>query len=89
MLIEAVGEALGREFLDLEIEVKPSDGRLLAYLSAKGEVLSREYNEDCVRIHVRMPAGAMGPVHKSAVAIRPADMEPVIDETDVSPTEVA
>ena len=77
MLIEAVGEALGREFLDLEVEVDPSDGRLLAYLSAKGEVLSREFNNDSVRVHVRMPAGAMGPVQKSAVAIRPANLEPV------------
>lgn len=70
-LLEAVGEALGREFLDLEVVVLPSDGRLLAYLSAKGEVLSREIGESLITVHVRMPRGAMGPVH-SAVAIRPA-----------------
>jgi len=40
-LIEAGGEALGLEFLDIEVDVDPSDGRLLAYLSAKGEVISK------------------------------------------------
>jgi GTPase len=76
-LIEAVGEALGREFLDIEVDVDASDGRLLAYLSAKGEVISRECSDDAeskslIRVHVRMPAGAMGPVNKSAIAIRPS-----------------
>ncbi len=35
LLTEAVGEALGREFLDLEIDVDATDGRLLAFLAAK------------------------------------------------------
>ena len=71
-LIEAVGTALGREFLDIEVDVDPADGRLLAYLSAKGEVLSREVSESLITVHVRMPTGSMGPVQKSAVQIRPA-----------------
>ncbi len=71
-LVEAVGEALGREFLDVEVQVDPSDGKLLAYLSAKGEVLSREFHETVIKVHVRMPSGAMGQVQRSAIAIRPA-----------------
>ncbi|MDG2219957.1 MAG: GTPase HflX [Rubripirellula sp.] len=71
-LIEAVGEALGREFLDVEVDVAPSDGRLLAYLAANGEVVSRDYGETLIKVHVRMPNGAMGPVEQSALAIRPA-----------------
>jgi GTP-binding protein HflX len=73
-LIESVGEALGREFLDIEVDVDPSDGRLLAYLSAKGEVLSREFTEALVTVHVRMPSGAMGQIHRTALAIRPAGL---------------
>ncbi len=71
-LVEAVGEALGREFLDVDVEVAPSDGRLLAYLAAKGEVLSREYGEQAIVVHVRIPRGAMGPVERTALAVRPA-----------------
>jgi len=87
-LIEAVGDALGREFLDIEVDVDPADGRLLAYLSAKGEVLSRECSETLITVHVRMPTGAMGPVQKSAIAIRPAgstaDQEPPLALEDTA-----
>jgi GTP-binding protein HflX len=79
-LIEAVGEALGREFLDIEVVVKPSDGKLLAYLASHGEVLSREFNPDAVCVHVRMPLGAMGPVRRSAVSIQPAGFEPYVED---------
>jgi GTP-binding protein HflX len=71
-LIEAVGEALGREFLDVEVDVDPSDGRLLAYLAANGEIVSREYGETLIKVHVRMPNNSKGPVERSALAIRPA-----------------
>jgi len=88
-LIEAVGEALGREFLDIEVDVDPSNGRLLAYLSAKGEVISRECSETMITVHVRMPTAAMGKVHQTARAIRPAGDQNVesiaapIGETDL------
>jgi GTP-binding protein HflX len=70
-LVEAVGEALGREFLDIEVDVAPSDGKLLAHLSAKGEVLSRNFSDNLITVHVRLPAGVIGPVQRSALAIRP------------------
>lgn len=69
----AVSKALSSEFYDLQVDVDHADGRLLAYLAAKGEILSRQYLEDRVSIHVRMPASAMGEVHRRALAIRPAD----------------
>ena len=75
LLTEAVGEALGREFLDLEIDVDATDGRLLAFLAAKGEVVSQTCDETTITVRVRMPTGAMGQVHRSALAIRPADGE--------------
>ncbi|MGI9440912.1 MAG: GTPase HflX [Rubripirellula sp.] len=77
LLTEAVGEALGREFLDLEIDVDATNGRLLAFLAAKGEVVSQTCNETTITVRVRMPTGAMGQVHKSALAIRPADGDPM------------
>lgn len=70
-LIEAVGEALGREFLDIEVEVDPADGKLLSYLSEKGEVVSRDFGNQVTVVHVRIPAGSMGPVRKSAKSITP------------------
>ena len=85
LLIEAVGEALGREFLDIEVEVDPADGKLLSYLSEKGEVVSREFGDLVTVVHVRMPAGAMGPIHKSAKSVKPIDFDRV--EVEGEPTE--
>ena len=76
MLTDAVGEALGREFLDLDIEVDPADGKLLAYLAAKGEITSQQYDAEVLQIRVKMPVATMGPVRKSAIAIRPAGSKP-------------
>ena len=73
LLTEAVGEALGREFMDVRVEMDPADGKLLSYLSAKGEVVSREFGTEVTILHVRMPAGAMGPVYQSALSIAPSD----------------
>ena len=85
LLTEAVGEALGREFLDLEIDVDPVDGRLFAYLAAKGEVLSQNFTDTVITVHVRIPTGAMGQVQRSALAIRPA-----VDQTKAyQPNEAA
>jgi GTP-binding protein HflX len=92
-LVDAVGEALGREFLDIEVDISPADGKLLAYLSAKGEVLSREYGESLITVHVRMPSGAMGAVHQSAIAIRNGAERPPqatsVVETDIPTTDAS
>ena len=52
---QAVSEALSRNFLDLDIEAAVTNGKLLAYLAAHGEVLSRQFSEDRVLVHCRLP----------------------------------
>ena len=54
-LSAAVSEALSRGFLDLDLETGADNGRLLAFLSAHGEVLSKQYTDDRVNIHCRLP----------------------------------
>lgn len=82
-LCEVVGEALSRGFMDVEVDVAHSDGKLLAYLSAKGKIESRKFGNDLVTVRARMPAGAMGPVHRSAIRVEPIRL--TIEETsDVS-----
>jgi GTP-binding protein HflX len=71
-LAEQVAAALAAEFFDLEVDVDPADGKLLAYLAAKGEVISRDVTEQRIRVHVRMPAAAMGEVQRRALRIQPA-----------------
>lgn len=69
-LHEAVSEALSRSFLDLDVETSVANGKLLAYLSAHGEVLSKDYDEERVVIHVRMPARHVGPVFGPGNSVR-------------------
>ena len=89
----AVSNALSRSFADLDVETSAANGRLLAYLAAHGEVLSRRYDGDRVLIHVRIPARHLGPLHQEgttfrpheeAVAESPAGSEPVSAAQDVA-----
>ena len=47
----AKSDALSFNFLDLDIKMSPSNGRLLAYLADKGKVLSRTFTDDRVTVH--------------------------------------
>ncbi|MCM2369147.1 GTPase HflX [Aporhodopirellula aestuarii] len=85
-LCEAVGEALSREFLDVEIDVAHHDGKLLAYLSAKGKVESREFHDSHVTVRVRMPAAAMGEVNRSAIRITPTELKLTGEMADADET---
>lgn len=71
-LASKVSDALSRTFQDVDIETSVSNGKLMAYLAAKGEVLSQRYHEDRVVIHCRLPEKYLGRVRESeATIIRP------------------
>jgi len=83
-LSETVGEALSREFLDVEVDVAHHDGKLLAHLSANGKVESRDFQDSHVTVRVRMPAGAMGQVRQNAIRIAPTKIR-LAPQTDLDP----
>ncbi len=66
----AVSNALSRSFADLDVETSAANGRLLAYLAAHGEVLGRQYDNDRVTVHVRIPQRHLGPLHQEGTAFR-------------------
>jgi len=70
-LATAVSDALSRGFLDVDIESGVEDGRLMAYLSAHGEVLSRQYQDTRVTVHCRIPRRYLEAIRKDGVVIRP------------------
>ena len=53
-LAQAVSDALSRHFLDIDVEMSAANGRLLAYLADKGEVLSRTFTDNRVTVHCRI-----------------------------------
>ena len=64
-LAGAVSEALSRGFSDVDVETDVSNGRMLAYLAANGEVLSQTYHGDRVTVHCRLPRRAVGRIDTS------------------------
>lgn len=70
-LSAAVSEALSRSFLDVDVEVAIENGRLMAYLAAHGEVLSKHYYDSRVLIHCRIPAHHLNHIEETSLSIRP------------------
>ena len=68
-LHRGASDALSRFFRDVDIEFDISNGKLLAFLSAKGEVLSTKYGESSVKVHVRIPQKYLGRITDDAVVI--------------------
>jgi GTP-binding protein HflX len=66
----AVSDALSRGFLDLDIETGVENGRLMAYLAAHGEVLSRRFTDSRVVIHCRLPEVHLARVSESGTVVR-------------------
>ncbi len=69
-LLWAVSDALSRNFLDLDIETGVDNGRLMAYLAAHGEVMSRRFNDTRVIIHCRLPQKHLGRVSEPGTVVR-------------------
>ncbi len=70
-LSAAVSDALSRTFLDLDVEMGVENGRLLAYLAAHGEILSKQYHDDTrVVVHCRLPQEYLGAIQSDGVEIR-------------------
>jgi GTP-binding protein HflX len=71
LLARTVSETLGRGFRDIDVETDPGNGRLLAWLGAHGEVLSRHFAADRMTIHCRIPAALMGRIDPTEAIVTP------------------
>jgi GTPase len=67
----AVSDALSRSFIDVEVEFGVDNGRLLAYLAAKGEVLSKRFNDSRVIVHCRIAQHHLSRISSEAIDVRP------------------
>jgi GTP-binding protein HflX len=69
-LAGAVSVALSRSFLDVDVETHVGNGRLMAYLAAHGEVLSKHFSDTQVVIHCRIPKQHLEQIGQDGVTIR-------------------
>lgn len=70
-LHRAVSDALSRSFHDLDVTMSVDNGKLLAYLAAHGEILSRRYQDDRVTVHCRIPPQNLGKLQEEGVTVEP------------------
>jgi GTP-binding protein HflX len=68
---QAVSDALSRSFLDVDVETGVGNGRLLAYLSAHGEVLSKNFTDSRMTVHCRIPQQCLGAIQEEGTQVRP------------------
>jgi len=68
-LAMAVSDALSRSFLDVDINMSVANGKTMAYVAAHGDVLSKQYEDDRVIIHCRMPQKYLGRIHEEDVFV--------------------
>jgi GTP-binding protein HflX len=66
----AVSDALSRTFCDVDIETAVDNGRLMAYLAAHGEVLSKRFDAQRATIHCRIPRKYLARISQSGTHIR-------------------
>jgi GTP-binding protein HflX len=65
-----VSDALSHAFCDVDVETGVENGKLMAYLAAHGEVLSKRYHGVRVTIHCRIPKKHLGRVTGSDTEVR-------------------
>ena len=82
-LAMAVSDALSRSFLDLMVETGVENGRLMAFIAARGEILSTRYSETRVVIHCRLPEKYAGQIDRNTATVTPRQ-EYVADGESVS-----
>ena len=70
-LAAVVSDALSRSFRDVDVETGVENGRLVAYLAAHGEVLSKKYIDNRVVVHCRIPQQYLGRIEEEGVVVRP------------------
>ena len=68
-LAVAVSDTLSRAFVDVDIEMSVANGKLMAYVAAHGDVRSKQFHEERVTIHCRLPQEYLGRIHDSDVTI--------------------
>ncbi len=59
-LAQLVSQALSNDFVTLNVRLDLTDGKTVAWLAKVGEVLSKQYHDDRVEVHVRLPARHAG-----------------------------
>jgi len=65
----AVSDALSRSFLELNVQTDVANGKLMAFIAARGEILSKQFSETEVSIHCRLPLKFAGQIDRTQATV--------------------
>ncbi len=85
-LASAVSDALSHAFGNVDVETSIDNGKLMAYLAAHGDVMSKRYDCQRVTIHCRLPQKHLGRINDPNTVIRPHDPSRFEDNSDSEDT---
>lgn len=68
-LAHRVSQALSESFVTLSIRLEVTDGKTMAWLAKVGEVVSKQYHDDHVEVHARMPGRHAGKLERDNIPI--------------------
>lgn len=69
-LRDAVIDALRADFVDAEVVTGAANGRVIAYLGANAEIVSRDYHDELVRIRCHLPRHLLHHIQGPDVRVR-------------------
>lgn len=69
-LRKKVSAALTSTFAEIIVETDVGNGKLLAFLSAHGDIISRQFTEDLVTVRCRLPHKYIGAIAGDGVKVR-------------------
>ena len=82
-LTSRVSAALSEGFVTLSIRLDVSDGRTMAWLAKVGDVVSKQFHDDYVEIHARLPSRHAGKLERAGLDIQV--LSGVLPETKPKP----
>ena len=65
----AVSDALSRSFLELHVQTDIANGKLMAFIAARGEILSKQFSDTEVSIHCRLPVKFAGQIDRTQATV--------------------
>jgi GTP-binding protein HflX len=87
-LAHAVSDALSSTFADVDVETGVENGRLMAFLASRGEVLSKRYQGERAIIHCRLPKKHLLRVSEEGGVVRDHQQSSTAGERDSRPGAV-
>jgi len=83
-LAHTVSQMLSDDFVTISLRLSPADGRTVAWLAKVGDVTSKQYHDDYVEVHARLPSRHAGRLMREghALEVHAGTLPVVIPEDD-------